>query len=159
MRCREVALSLRIELRSATSPRRDPSMSQRKPKGTRWQDWTTSLIRKAEEEGAFDNLKGKGKPISGISKPYDPMWWAKNLVEREKVDALPETLKLRRDVEKALEAIWNISDEETVREEIRSLNQRIRKVNSTSITGPPSNVAPFDVEKLVARWEERRGNS
>jgi len=39
-------------------------------------------------EGQFDDLPGKGKPIAGLDRPYDPAWWAKKFVERERLQEL-----------------------------------------------------------------------
>jgi hypothetical protein len=44
-------------------------------------------IRQAMEEGQFDNLPGFGKPIPDIDEPYDPMWWVKKWMKREKLSA------------------------------------------------------------------------
>jgi len=44
-------------------------------------------IRQAMEEGQFDELPGLGKPIPDIDEPYDPMWWVKQWVRREKLGA------------------------------------------------------------------------
>jgi hypothetical protein len=42
-------------------------------------------IRQAIEEGKFDDLPGLGKPIPDIDEPYDPDWWIKKWVKREKL--------------------------------------------------------------------------
>lgn len=42
-------------------------------------------IRQAMEEGKFDGLPGFGKPIPDIDEPYDPDWWIKKWVKREKL--------------------------------------------------------------------------
>ncbi len=44
-------------------------------------------IRQAMEEGEFDNLPGLGKPIPDIDEPYDPNWWAKQWMKRERREA------------------------------------------------------------------------
>ena len=54
-------------------------MTQRKPPGTSWESWIDSQIRVAQEQGAFDNLPGAGKPLPNIDQDYDPMWWVKGL--------------------------------------------------------------------------------
>jgi Domain of unknown function (DUF1992) len=41
-------------------------------------------IRQAMEEGEFENLPGFGKPIPDIDEPYDPNWWAKQWMKRER---------------------------------------------------------------------------
>jgi DnaJ homologue, subfamily C, member 28, conserved domain len=44
-----------------------------------------SRIRQAMEEGQFDNLPGLGKPIPDIDEPYDPLWWVRKWMRREKL--------------------------------------------------------------------------
>ncbi len=48
-------------------------------------------------EGAFDNLPGEGKPIPGIDEPYDPLWWIKAWIRRER---LAEALRLGHALER-----------------------------------------------------------
>ena len=55
-------------------------------------------IRQAMEEGQFDDLPGLGKPIPDIDEPYDPMWWVKQWMRREKMGAeLAQGLKSLRE--------------------------------------------------------------
>jgi hypothetical protein len=42
-------------------------------------------IRQAMEDGKLDDLPGFGKPIPDIDEPYDPDWWIKKWVKREKL--------------------------------------------------------------------------
>ncbi len=42
-------------------------------------------IRQAIEEGKFDDLPGLGKPIPDIDEPYDPLWWVRQWVRRERL--------------------------------------------------------------------------
>ncbi len=43
-------------------------------------------IREAIEAGAFDDLPGLGRPIPDLDRPYDPMWWVKRWLARERLD-------------------------------------------------------------------------
>ena len=54
------------------------------------------LVKKAHSEGAFDNLPGAGKPIPDLEEPYDELWWAKKLLERE---GLKDLFKQDRDTQ------------------------------------------------------------
>lgn len=55
-------------------------------------------IRQAMEEGQFDDLPGFGKPIPDIDEPYDPMWWVKKWMKREKLSAeIGQALKTLRE--------------------------------------------------------------
>lgn len=46
------------------------------------------LVSKAKSEGAFENLPGAGRPIPDLDEPYDELWWAKKLIEREELKTL-----------------------------------------------------------------------
>src|SRR5438128_12473943 len=130
-------------------------MTQKKPPGKTWECFIEQQIREAMEEGAFDNLEGKGKPIPNLGIERDPLWWAKKLVEREKVSLTPPALALRRDVEQALERLPRMRDEAEVRRALEALNAQIRKLSATVAEGPPTNLAPLDVEAIVRQWRQR----
>ena len=42
-------------------------------------------IRQAIEEGVFEDLPGPGKPIPDVDEPYDPNWWVRSWMRREKL--------------------------------------------------------------------------
>jgi hypothetical protein len=130
-------------------------MTQKKPPGKTWESFIEQQIREAMEAGAFDNLQGKGQPIPDLGIERDPLWWAKKLVEREKVSLTPPALALRRDVEQALERLPRMRDEAEVRRTLEALNAQIRKLNATVAEGPPTNLAPLDVEAIVRQWRQR----
>ena len=102
--------------------------------------------------GAFDNLPGAGKPLPNLDQEYDPVWWVKQLVQREQISILPPSLELLRKVEKELAAIEKLHDEVTVRRRVAALNVEIAKVNATVMEGPPTRLSTLDVDKVVERW-------
>ena len=55
--------------------------------------WMERKIREAIESGELEPHDGVGEPIDDLDKPYDPTWWAKAFVKREK---LKEYLKRGR---------------------------------------------------------------
>jgi hypothetical protein len=134
-------------------------MTERKPAGMSWDTWRDELIRLAREEGAFDNLAGAGKPFTDLGDGYDPDWWVKRLISREKVSILPPALELLRKVEAEVERIWTLSSEFEVREKLRALNVEIGRANSRAAEGPPTRLAPLDPDTIVAEWRvsPRRG--
>src|SRR5205809_31264 len=77
-------------------------MTARKPPGTSWESWVEAQIRVAMEQGAFDNLPGAGKPLPNLDQEHDPLWWVKQLVQREQISLLPPALELLRQVETSL---------------------------------------------------------
>ena len=127
-------------------------MTERKPAGMSWESWREELIRLAREEGAFDDLAGAGKPLTDLGETYDPDWWVKKLVQREKVSMLPPALALLPKVEAEVERIWKLCDEAQVRERIRALNVEIARANARAAEGPPTRLAPLDAETIVAEW-------
>ncbi|HEU5195944.1 MAG TPA: DUF1992 domain-containing protein [Methylomirabilota bacterium] len=131
-------------------------MSKKKPPGKTWESFVEQQIREAMEDGAFDNLEGKGQPIAGLGREYDPDWWAKKLIEREKVSVTPPALALRRTVEQTLERLPQLRDETEVRRTLEALNAQIRKLNATLAEGPATNLAPLDVGTIVQQWRQRR---
>jgi hypothetical protein len=131
-------------------------MTQRKPPGTSWESWIEAQIRVAQEEGAFDNLPGAGKPLPNIGQGYDPLWWVKNLTQREQLSMLPPSLELLRKVERELGTLEKLADEATVRRRVAALNVEIAKVNATVVEGPPTRLGKLDVDQVVAKWRRAR---
>lgn len=131
-------------------------MSERKPPGANVGSWIEAQISAAMKEGAFDNLKGAGKPLPNSGQGYDPDRWVKQLLEREGAAIAPPSLELRRKVEKELAAINAVADEGTVRARIAALNAEIAKFNATAVEGPPTNLATLDIERVVTRWRQSR---
>ncbi|MHC4971884.1 MAG: DnaJ family domain-containing protein [Planctomycetota bacterium] len=131
-------------------------MTRKRPPGMSQETWIDKLIREAEQRGEFDNLPGAGKPIPGLDKPYDELWWVKQLLVREKLSLTPATLALRKDVEETLRRIGRAKSEETVRRLVEEINARIAEVNRKVTSGPPSTLAPLDPDAVVRRW--RAGN-
>jgi DnaJ-like protein len=134
-------------------------MTQRKPPGTSWESWIESQIRVAQEQGAFDNLPGAGKPLPNMDQEYDPMWWVKQLAQREQLSLLPPSLELARKVERELATIEKLPDEAAVRRRIAALNVEIARLNATVTEGPPTRLGKLDVEQVVARWRRTRSAS
>ena len=131
-------------------------MTERKPPGTSWETWIEAQIRVAMEKGAFDNLPGAGKPIPNLGQEYDPLWWVKQLAQREQISMLPPSLELLRKVETELAAIEKLHDEASVRRRVAALNVEIAKVNATVVEGPPTRLGTLDVDQVVARWRRTR---
>ncbi len=44
----------------------------RKPEDQTWESWVEELIREAQDQGLFDNLPGKGKPLPSRRNPFLP---------------------------------------------------------------------------------------
>jgi Domain of unknown function (DUF1992) len=128
----------------------------RKPRET-FESYVERLIREAQEEGAFDRLAGAGRPLPLTGGELPEAWWIKEKLKREKLSVLPESIAIRHEAEALVEEIGRLDDERVVRERLAAMNEKIRRLNRTAISGPPTSLAPFDVEAVIARWRARRG--
>lgn len=131
-------------------------MTERKPPGTRWETWIDRQIREAAERGEFDDLPGAGEPIPDLDKPYDANWWVKRKLRREGLTYMTPSVALRKEAHDALAAAARARSEAQVREIIADINERIRAANSRPLAGPSLMLVPYDVERVVREWRERR---
>lgn len=130
-------------------------MTERKPAGVGFSSWVERQIQEAMERGEFDNLPGAGKPIPDLDEPHDELWWVKQKLRREQLSYLPPTLAVRKEADDALAAASRARSERDVRRIVVAINAKIREANSKAASGPPLNLMPFDVERVVRRWRER----
>ena len=131
-------------------------MTERKPVGVSWESWIDRQIREAQERGEFDNLPGRGRPIDGLDRPHDEMWWVRQWLKREEVSVTPPTLALRKAVDDLLDRVASERSELKVRELVAELNAQISDTNAKATSGPPSNLMPLDVEAVVEAWTATR---
>ena len=134
-------------------------MTDRKPPGVGFETWVERQIREATARGEFDNLPGAGKPIDDLDEPHDELWWVKRKLRRENFSYLPPTMALRKAAEDALAAASRAGSEAEVRRIVADINTRIVEGNRKAASGPPLNLMPFDVERVVAAWRERSSPS
>jgi hypothetical protein len=142
-------------------------MTERKPPGVGLGTWVERQIREATERGEFDNLPGAGKPIADLDKagkpiadldkPHDELWWVKDKLRREQLSYLPPTMALRKEAEDALLAASRAGSEAQVRRIVAEINRKIVDGNRKAASGPPPNLMPFDVERVVRAWREGQG--
>jgi hypothetical protein len=131
-------------------------MTERKPPGIGFQSWVERQIQEAMARGEFDNLPGAGKPIADLDKPHDELWWVKDKLRRENLSYLPATLALRKEAEDALAGALRARSEGQVRRILAAINRKILDGNRKAASGPPLNLMPYDVERVVADWRERQ---
>lgn len=129
-------------------------MTRRKPSGVSWESWVERQIRDAQQRGEFDGLPGAGKPIADLQEPYDELWWVKRKLRREHISGAPPSVAIRREREQALERIASATSEAEVRRLVARVNLQIRTVNASTTSGPPTNVMPLDVDRVLARWRD-----
>ena len=113
-------------------------------------------IQQAIRRGEFDNLPGAGKPIQNLGT-YDPDWWIRQKIEREKISGLgPPALTLRTE-NAELDARLDASNtEQGVRALLDDFNSRIVTARRQLQGGPPVVTPTRDVDAELKRWRERR---
>ena len=84
-------------------------------------------IREAVERGEFDHLPGSGKPIKDLDAEYDPAWWAKRFIIRERVRDRAD--ELRRTIRAELPGLQTGSDRSVAAARIAELNEMIEAIN------------------------------
>ena len=85
-------------------------------------------------------------------RPYDELWWLRRKLRDEQFSIEPPVLELRRQFDEARARIAAAGTEAEVRRLVAAINERIVYVNSHITFGPPSDLVPLDVERVVAEW-------
>jgi hypothetical protein len=132
---------------------------QKKPPGVSWENWIERKIRESIEAGEFDNLPGSGEPIAELARPYDELWWLRKKLREEQLSVDPPTLVLRREYHDTLARIADAKTEGEVRRLVAAINEKIVYVNSHTTFGPPTELVPLDVERVVAGWRDSRSST
>lgn len=70
------------------------------------QDLVEEQIRKAQERGEFDNLKGKGQPIDLSENPYEPADLRMAFKILKDNDFAPYWIELGKEIDADLEKFW-----------------------------------------------------
>ena len=130
-------------------------MSERKPRPVGWESWIERQIRESMDRGDFDDLPGKGEPIVDLDRPHDEMWWIRDKLRREDLSYLPPALAVRKELEEAKDRIAAARTEAEVRHHVAAINERIVYVNSHNVSGPPSQVMPLQVDRVLEEWRRR----
>ena len=122
----------------------------------KWESAVEQQIRDGIARGEFEDLPGKGRPLAGLDADHDEDWWLKAKLRAERLSYLPPTIRIRKEVEEAREAMAAASNESVVRRIVDDINLKIRDINRRGAEGPPSTVMVLDPDTEVARWQARR---
>lgn len=115
------------------------------------------LIRDAMNQGKFDNLKYAGKPIPGLGEHYDPDWWVKGLIQRERLSGIGPPAILLRIEDSELDAkLDHQYTDKQVRDILEDFNKRVIEARRQLQGGPPVITRLRDVEAEVEKWRQRR---
>jgi hypothetical protein len=114
-------------------------------------------IQQAMRRGDFDDLPGAGKPLTGLQNAYDPNWWIRQKIERERLTGLgPPALTLRTEDAQLEERLDAAPSEDAARSLLTDFNARIIEARRQLQGGPPVVTRPREVDAELRRWRERR---
>ena len=121
----------------------------------RWESAVEQQIKDGIARGEFADLPGKGRPIEGLADDHDEDWWLKAKLRAERLSYLPPTIRIRKELDEAREAMAATTNVSVVRRIIDDINVRIRDINRRGAEGPPSTVMVLDPEAEVERWRRQ----
>lgn len=119
-------------------------------------------IKEAEEEGAFDNLPGKYKPIrlEDYSNIPDDLRIAYKILKN--AGLLPPELQLKKEILRMEDLLENISDEKEAYKLIKEINFKIMKLNMMGKRSPllEENQIYYKkvLEKIRAKRQEKKND-
>jgi hypothetical protein len=128
------------------------------PGAPRHESVVDKQIRLAQARGDFDNLPGKGKPLSGAGDPPDELWWVKGYLRREGISSemlLPPSIQLRKEIERLPETLRGLTSEQAVRDAVAELNLRIVDFLRAP-SGPRVQISRVNADHAVHRWRTAR---
>ncbi|HWN27180.1 MAG TPA: DUF1992 domain-containing protein [Actinomycetospora sp.] len=124
----------------------------------RYESVVEQRIREAQEQGAFDDLRGAGRPLRGLHGPQDENWWVRSYLEREGLPTdvlLPTPLRLRREIDRLPETVRDMETEREVRDAVAALAARVAQWLRFP-DGPQIAVPVPRADEIVAGWRAGR---
>jgi hypothetical protein len=124
----------------------------------RYESVVEQRIREAQEQGAFEGLRGAGRPLRGLHGPQDENWWLRSYLEREGLPndvLLPTPLRLRREIDRLPETVRDMETEREVRDTVAALAARVAQWLRFP-DGPQIAVPMPRADEVVAGWRAQR---
>lgn len=136
----------------------------------RWENLVERKIREAQEQGEFDDLPGKGRPLDLTENPLADPSLGPAFRMLKNAGVAPAFIQERRELLDAVDAargrLDRTGDERAFRAGAEELNARIRAYNrrlpgATSVFGVPASstqfqLLPLSISGELARSAERR---
>lgn len=115
-------------------------------------NWLEKAIEEAAARGDFDDLPGAGRRIEGLGGTYDPAWWAKGFVSREK--AGEAGIELVAEIDRTLPVLLATAPLDDVLARVDRWNAAIDRINAQ--LDRPSALHPVDRDETERRWAALR---
>jgi hypothetical protein len=113
-------------------------------------------IREAIKAGEFDNLQGKGKPLTFEDESYIPPELRLAYKILKNADCLPPELELRREVVTLQDLVASMEDEAEKLQQMRRLNFLMMKLSMIRPVSPLVLEHDLYTPKILERLESRK---
>jgi DnaJ homologue, subfamily C, member 28, conserved domain len=113
-------------------------------------------ILKAQAEGVFDNLPGKGKPLRFEPNPPVNSSLRVSFKILRNAGILPPELALRREIRDLRDLLSHVDDEGELRELVKELNEKILAFNVMSGRSMAGEIQQLYGEKVIEKLKSRR---
>ncbi|OYD59176.1 enterochelin esterase [Fictibacillus aquaticus] len=99
-----------------------------------YEDHITAIVKRAEKEGAFENLSGYGKPLKlDENLVYNPLKQLHKTMKDNNI--LPNWIRLGKEIDQLLADLETYESEYNIRKTVESIN---KKVTEHNFSCPPS---------------------
>ncbi len=110
-------------------------------------------IQDAQENGDFDNLPGKGKPINLEDDRNIPEELRLTYKILKNADCLPPEPELRKEIRTMEDMLENIPDEKEKYKHIKKINYKIMQLNMMGKGSPLLGESEFYYRKVVEKTD------
>ncbi len=108
-------------------------------------------IKKAQEEGLFDNLPGKGRPLELEDDSHVPEDLRLAYKILKNADCLPPELQLKKEIRQMEDMLEAIPDEKERYRLIKKINFKIMKLNMMGRRSPLLEETEIYYKKIVEK--------
>ena len=112
-------------------------------------------IKEAQENGDFDNLPGKGKPIHLEDDRNIPEELRLTYKILKNADCLPPELELRKEIRTMEDMLDNIPDEKEKFRHIKKINYKIMQLNMMGKGSPLLGESEFYYRKVLDKTDRK----
>ena len=112
-------------------------------------------IKEAEEKGEFDDLPGKGKPLSkdDYDSVPDDLRIAYKILKNS--NCLPPELELRKEIRNLEDMLADIPDEKEKYRQIKKINLKIMQMNMMGHKSPLLEEDQIYYRRIVEKFEKK----
>jgi hypothetical protein len=115
-----------------------------------------SRIKKAQEQGAFDNLPGKGLPLELEDDRHIPEDLRLAHKVLKNADCLPQEVQLRKEIRRTEDLLTHMADTAQKYRTIKKLNYLILKLNTLSDRNATFDIPQHYYAEVVERLGENK---